>query len=71
TIIKYSINKSSFVSISVYNLLGERVSTLINEYKTTGSYIVTFDGQNLSSGIYFCRILSNNKNKIIKMELLK
>ena len=71
TKIKYSINKSSFVNITIYNLLGEKVSTLINEYKINGSYEITFNGQKLPSGIYLCRIVSNNKSKVIKMDLLK
>ena len=71
TTIQYSINKSGFVNISVYNLLGEKISTLVNEYKTNGSYIVSFNGKNLSSGIYFYKISSNGRNQILKMELLK
>ena len=61
TKIKYSIpnvetNSNAFVQLKVYDLLGKEVATLVNENQLPGNYVVTFNGSNLSSGIYFYRI---------------
>ena len=56
TTIKYDLPIMNFVEISIYNLLGQKISTLVSEEQLPGHYEVKFDGQNLSSGIYLCRI---------------
>jgi hypothetical protein len=56
TTINYTIKDNSFVSLKVYDVLGREISTLVNGNKEMGSYSVTFDGKNLSSGIYFYRL---------------
>ncbi|MFA7421549.1 MAG: T9SS type A sorting domain-containing protein [Melioribacteraceae bacterium] len=56
TIIKFSIPKSSFVTLKVFDLLGREVATLVNEEKSWGNYKTNFDGSSLSSGIYFYRL---------------
>lgn len=71
TTINYSIPKTSFVSIEVYDVLGKRVSTLVNEEKTAGNYSIKFDGRNLSSGIYFYRLQSEDFSQTKKFVLLK
>ncbi len=71
TIIKYSLPKSGFVKINVYDILGNEIAALTNEVKEAGTYNVTFDGSFLSSGIYICRINCLNFNKSIKMMLIK
>jgi len=54
TEISFDLPKSAYVSIKIYNALGELVKTLVNnEYKTEGAYTVKFDGTNFASGIYF------------------
>ena len=42
-----------FVSLKVFNVLGNEIATLVNEKKNPGSYEVEFDGSNLPSGVYF------------------
>ena len=71
TTIKYSIPQTSFVSITVYNILGKEVSKLINEEKLSGSYEVQFDGNKLSSGVYFYRLQAGNFSETKKLMLLK
>jgi carboxypeptidase T len=71
TQINYSIAKEGLVKITIYDLLGREVKTLINEVKTPGFYAVDFDGANLSSGIYFYRMESNNFVDTKKMTLIK
>jgi Secretion system C-terminal sorting domain len=53
TTIKYSIPQDTFVSIKVFNVLGERVAELVNKDLKTGMHEVTFNASNLSSGFYF------------------
>ena len=71
TTIKYQIPEISFATIKVYDVLGNEVATLINEEKPAGSYTVEFDGRELSSGIYFYRMQSNNYSSIMKFILMK
>ncbi|HMN47533.1 MAG TPA: lamin tail domain-containing protein [Ignavibacteriaceae bacterium] len=71
TTISYQIGKQSFVSLKVYNLLGKEVATLINEVKSPGTFEVKFDGTNLSSGIYFYKLTSDNFNAVKKFTLMK
>lgn len=65
TTIKFSIpsnmkSQTSNVKLIVYDLLGNEVATLVNEYKSPGEYEVTFDGSSLASGIYFCRLFAES-----------
>ena len=53
TTIKYQIPKLSFVTLKVYDVLGNAIATLVNEEKPAGSYEVEFDGIGLTSGIYY------------------
>ena len=53
TIIKYSIPQDAFVSIKVFNVLGEKVADLVNKDIKTGLHEITFNADNLSSGFYF------------------
>ncbi|MBK8549861.1 MAG: T9SS type A sorting domain-containing protein [Ignavibacteria bacterium] len=61
TIIRYSLPDDRFVDLKVYNMLGKEVSSLVNEKQTAGNYEVTFDGSNLSSGIYYYTMSANGK----------
>ncbi|HED38275.1 MAG TPA: T9SS type A sorting domain-containing protein [Ignavibacteria bacterium] len=77
TIIQYSLPFESYVSIVVYNILGEEVTKLVDGNMPAGLHKIRFDGSGLSSGIYFYSIRTtsseNNKNflKVQKMVLLK
>jgi len=59
------------VEIEIKDILGRRVRTLVNEHQQRGFHSVTFDGSNLSSGIYFYRIKSGKFVETKKMILLK
>ena len=56
TLIRYQIPTSGNVTLKVYDVLGKEVASLVNEYKPAGRYEVTFDAQNLTSGVYFYRL---------------
>ncbi|MFA5404095.1 MAG: T9SS type A sorting domain-containing protein [Ignavibacteria bacterium] len=71
TVISFDLPKSGFVSLKVYNILGEEVATLLNETKTAGSYNVNFDGSSFSSGMYYYTLESNGFASTKKMLLVK
>jgi len=76
TQIRYTVgtnNHSSIqqVSLSVYNALGQKVKTLVNEKQKTGNYSVSFNAFNLASGIYFYRFTAGTFSKTRKMILLR
>ena len=71
TIINYSIPKTSFVSLKVYNVLGKEVAVLINEVKPAGNYNAEFNSGKIASGIYFYRIIAGQFSSTRKMILLK
>ncbi len=71
TVIKYAVPNESFVTLKVYNLLGEEVKTLVNGYKKSGIYEVNFNAKNLGSGVYFYSLKAGNFYTVRKMILLK
>lgn len=71
TTITFSIPNEEFVSLKVFNSLGEEVAELINETKPAGNYSVAFDASKLSSGIYFYTINAGNFVETKKMILLR
>ena len=71
TTISYSIPKPSFVTLKVYDILGEEIATLVNDYSNSGNYKVYFDGSKLTSGIYFYRIQAGDFIEKKKLILLK
>lgn len=76
TQIGYQINKSGHVTLSVYNLLGQKVKTLVNELKAPGYYSVVWDGKNdsgynIPAGVYFYKLEMENNVQVKKMMLLK
>ncbi len=71
TNISYSIPENGKVSLEVYNIQGQKVTTLVNEQKSAGSYTVTFDASNLASGVYMYRLVSKNSVQVRKMLLIK
>jgi hypothetical protein len=63
--------RGGLVTLKVYDVLGNEVTTLVNEQKSSGEYEVEFDGSNLSSGIYFYRLKSGSFIETKKMILLR
>jgi len=71
TDIKFSIPKSGVVKIVVFDILGREVRTLVNEFRQTGEYNISFDASNLASGVYFYRLEANDFTQTKKMLLIK
>jgi hypothetical protein len=71
TVIEYSIPQSGFVTLEIYNLLGEKVASLVNGMQEAGRYEVNFDASSFASGIYFYNLKSGSFNSVKKMLLMK
>ena len=71
TTIMYQLSRSSVVRLSVYDILGREVTTLVNEVKEPGSYTILFDGSKLASGIYFYRLQAGTYHDTKKLLLLR
>jgi hypothetical protein len=72
TRITYYLPSSSYVTLTIYDLLGRAIQTLVSEFQTSGSHSVNFDCGNISSGIYFYQLKAGNKFvKTSKMILMR
>ncbi len=71
TLISYSVQKETFVTLKVYNMLGQVVNTLVSGTKAPGQYEVSFNGSRLPSGMYIYQLRAGNFEKSVKMQLLK
>ncbi len=71
TNIEYQLPEAENVRLSVYDVLGREVAVLVNEEQQAGTYTVTFDGADLSSGTYIYRITAGSFNQTGKMMLVK
>jgi subtilisin-like proprotein convertase family protein len=71
TKINFSLPKAGMVKLTIYNILGKEMKTLVNERKDAGSYAVDFNGEGLPSGVYFYRITAGEFSEIKKMMLVK
>ena len=71
TTILYYLEETGLVTIEIYDLLGNEVTTLINKEMMAGSHSLQFNASNLSSGVYFSKITVKNKSKAIKLLLTK
>ncbi len=71
TVIKFAVPATANVTLSVYNVIGQKVATLVNEVKTAGSYEVSFNASALPSGLYIYKLETPNNTMTRKMMLLK
>jgi len=76
TQIRYQLERGTEISLSIFNVLGQRVKTLVSGWQPAGAYEVTWDARNdqgtgLASGVYFVRIVSEDRSQTAKMTLLR
>ena len=71
TTIKFVLHKNSHVRLSVYNIMGQEVTVLVDEMKSQGTHQVTFDATNLASGVYFYKLKTNQGVLTKKMMILQ
>ncbi|MCK9279969.1 MAG: T9SS type A sorting domain-containing protein [Melioribacteraceae bacterium] len=71
TKIKYQLPVAGVVKLKVYDMIGNEISTLVDNYVNAGEYEVEFNANNLASGVYFYTLSSGNYKQTKKLLLLK
>ncbi|MFH1010900.1 MAG: right-handed parallel beta-helix repeat-containing protein [bacterium] len=71
TMIRYDVPQAGEVSLTIFNLLGQRVTTLFDGRQLAGSYTIAWDAANLPSGVYLCRMNAGSFAKTRKMVVVK
>jgi hypothetical protein len=71
TVIRYQLPVSGDVTFKIYDVLGNEVTKLVDEYKPTGSYEVAFNGEGLASGVYFYQLKASSFVQTKKMVLIR
>ena len=71
TEIKYNLSEDVYVTLKIFDVLGNQVETLVHEHQDVGNHSVLFDASRLSSGVYFYRLQAGNYNAKKKLLLLK
>jgi hypothetical protein len=71
TKISYKIKRDGNVSLTVYNLVGQEISVLVNEKQSAGNYEVEFDASELTTGVYLYKLQINGFTSVKRMTVLK
>ena len=71
TTIRFSLPEASTVKLTIYNILGQEIKTLLNEYKEAGIHTVNFDASEINSGMYIYKLEAGNFVQTRKMTLVK
>ncbi len=71
TTIRYNLPEAAELQLSVYNMLGQKVATITEGFKSSGQHSVVFDGSDLESGTYIYRLTYDGKSESKRMQLLK
>ncbi len=71
TTISYSLSKNAYVRLKIVNLLGQEIATLINDEMCAGDYHITWNAENVPSGLYFYQLTAGRFSMMKKMILLK
>jgi Secretion system C-terminal sorting domain len=71
TTINFSVPKTSYVTIKIYDVLGREVAMIVNENKLTGNYSVQFNASKLVSGVYFYKMQAGDFSQTKKLILVK
>jgi len=71
TKINYELNSENFVTLTIFDVAGKEISTLVNGYQKAGSHSINFSGENYPSGVYFYKLKTDNSSQVRRMVLLK
>src|SRR5690606_38841399 len=71
TQIEYSVDQPGLVKLTVFNVLGQQIASLVNEVKDAGNYSISFDASNISSGTYFYKLENGSQFQVKKMIINK
>jgi len=69
--ISFELTQASDVRLDVFNVMGQRVSTLVNNDMQPGHHSIEWDASNYSSGVYFAKLVSGENSTTIRMSLIK
>ena len=71
TTIAFTLHEASRVQVAVYNVAGQKVATLADNFMTAGQHAVTWDASDFSAGVYFCLVKAGGHEKTVKMTIVK
>jgi hypothetical protein len=71
TNITFTLPQSANVDMRIYNILGEEIATIISDYRSAGTHTIQWDAGDLPSGLYLCKLQAGNKQRVIKLLLMK
>lgn len=71
TNIQFDLPQNNFVTLKIYDVMGREVATLVNEFKNAGRYIASFNASNISSGVYFYKVMAGSFVETKRMVLIK
>ena len=71
TSIRFEVSQAEFISIVIYDNIGKVVATLVNNVLNAGSYEVEWNGSEFPSGIFFCKMVTDNFEETLKMIMIK
>ncbi len=71
TVIPFELKEAGMVKLTIYNMVGQKVATLVSSRMSAGSHTITFDASKISSGVYFYQLRSGNNVVTRKMTLIK
>jgi hypothetical protein len=71
TILSYTLKSDAKVKLTVYNLVGQSVEVVVDEYQTVGEYAYSFDATNLPAGIYLYKLQVGDYSSVKRMTLVK
>ncbi|MDZ7261350.1 MAG: T9SS type A sorting domain-containing protein, partial [candidate division KSB1 bacterium] len=71
TMIPFTVSKKSFVSLTIFNMMGQKLATLVHKEFLPGRYLIEWDGEKWSTGVYLLQMKAGNFNRVIKLLLIK
>jgi hypothetical protein len=71
TSINFTLPERDFINLEVFNVMGEKVKTLVNEFKVAGTHTIQFEANELASGTYLYVLRTTNFSQTKKMQLMK
>jgi hypothetical protein len=71
TSIEFTLQRAGNVSLKVFDILGNEITTLVNGYTEAGPHTVKFNASDLASGVYFYKLMSGSSSEVKKMVLMK
>jgi hypothetical protein len=71
TYIEYTLSHTVPISLRIFNILGQAVAVLVNEYQGPGQYQTMWNAENNNSGLYFCHLNAGENSEVLKLVLLQ